>query len=177
MYGTRLVAEAFALAAARDPGLRLLMLGNGSDRQRVHEPLESGRLTSRAHFPGPVDHEELSTYFRAADLYVSASRVDGTSVTLLEAMASGLPVLVSDIPSNLEWVDGEPNGWTFRDGDARSLADAMIRLGAQRTRLGAMGRAARRVAESRADWSKNFAGLEKAYRTAREHSGRRTNAA
>jgi glycosyltransferase involved in cell wall biosynthesis len=91
-------------------------------------------------------------------------------------MASGLPALVSDIPSNLEWVDGEASGWTFRDGDARSLADAMIRLGGQRKRLGAMGRAARRVAVSRADWSKNFAHLEKAYRMAREHSGRGTNA-
>ncbi|HSB91263.1 MAG TPA: glycosyltransferase [Anaerolineales bacterium] len=176
MYGTRLVAEAFALAAAREPGLRLLMLGNGSDRQRVRKPLETGRLTSRAHFPGPVDHEALPTYFRAADLYVSASRVDGTSVTLLEAMASGLPAAVSDIPSNREWIDGTTNGWVFRDGDARSLGDLMVRAVSERRRLPAMGRAARHVAEARADWSKNFPRLEKAYRTAQAHTRRSSDA-
>ena len=175
VYGTHLVAEAFATAAASEADLRLLMLGEGSQRRRIRRRLESGEAIRRTHFPGPVEHAGLPAYFRAADLYLSASRSDGSSVTLLEAMASGLPALVSDIPSNREWVEDGANGWTFRDGDPASLAGAILRAAQDRGRLGAMGRAARAVTEARADWSKNFPRLDQAYRMAQHHSMTRPN--
>ena len=55
--------------------------------------------------------------YRAADLYLSASHSDGSSVSLMEALGCGLPVLVSDIPGNREWVTDGEQGWLFPDGD------------------------------------------------------------
>ena len=52
---------------------------------------------------------------------MSASLSDGSSVSLMEAMASGLPVLVSDIPGNREWVT-EENGWLFAVNDVTVIA-------------------------------------------------------
>jgi glycosyltransferase involved in cell wall biosynthesis len=169
-YGVDLVTEAFATASREAADLRLMLLGEGSEKERIRRRLEAGGALRRTYLPGPIEHKDLPGYFRAADLYVSASRRDGSSVTMLEAMACGLPALVSDIPSNLEWVDGGSNGWTFRDGDSHSLAAAILHAHESRTRLKEMGAAARRVTEKRADWSKNFPRLQEAYELAQAGS-------
>ena len=98
-----------------------------------------------------------------ADIYISPSHVDGSSVSLMEALACGLPALVSDIPANKEWVSEGINGWLFPDRDAGALAEKILAAMAQRKKFTQIGRAARKVAEERADWKKNFGTLLKAY--------------
>ncbi len=118
-------------------------------------------------FPGQINYTDLPRYYRSADLYISASHSDGTSISLLEAMACGCPVLVSDIPGNREWVQQGVNGWLFPDGDAWALEQAIFQAVEQRELLPEMGRAARRIAEQRADWNLNFAQLERAFEIAK----------
>jgi glycosyltransferase involved in cell wall biosynthesis len=96
-------------------------------------------------------------------LYISASHSDGTSISLLEAFACGIPAIVSDIPGNQEWVTPGENGWLFPDGDAEALASVILNAVEQRQTLPEMGRNARLLAEARADWEKNFPQLEKVY--------------
>jgi glycosyltransferase involved in cell wall biosynthesis len=98
-----------------------------------------------------------------ADLYLSASHTDGSSVSLLEAMASGCPVVVSDIPGNREWVRSGVNGWLFKDGDSNAMAQSILLAIETRGTLAEMGMAARQIAEQRADWRKNFPKLIQAY--------------
>jgi glycosyltransferase involved in cell wall biosynthesis len=86
-------------------------------------------------------------------------------VSLLEAMACGRPVLVSDIPSNREWVlPGESGDW-FPDGDVDALS-AQLRRMVDDPALAQYGVGARQVAVARADWDRNFARLLEAYRLA-----------
>ena len=108
-------------------------------------------------------YKDLPRYYHAADLYVSASHSDGSSVSLMESLASGLPALVSDIPGNREWIMPGENGWWFPDGDAEAMAQAILQAVEQRERLPVLGAAARTLAEQRADWSKNFQQLLRAY--------------
>jgi glycosyltransferase involved in cell wall biosynthesis len=168
-----LIAQAFAKAAAQRPELRLVMLNRGSQAPLLQEIFsQNGRGepgtggNPRVSLHGPIGYEELPNYYRSADLYVAASRSDGTSISLLEAMACGCPVLVSDIPGNMEWVEPDRNGWTFPDGDADALAGAILQAVEARSRLLEMGRAARRTAEARADWRKNFPQLARAFEIA-----------
>jgi glycosyltransferase involved in cell wall biosynthesis len=84
----------------------------------------------------------------------------------MEAMASGLPCLVSDIPANKEWVTEGENGWLFPDGDADALATKILDAMDQRKILYKIGRLARIVAEERADWTKNSAKLMQVYQQA-----------
>jgi L-malate glycosyltransferase len=98
-----------------------------------------------------------------ADIYISPSHVDGSSVTLMEALASGLPCLVSDIPGNREWVEEGVNGWLFRDGDVDDLAEKILNAIKSRRSWGRIGKAARKTAEERADWRKNFGKLLETY--------------
>jgi glycosyltransferase involved in cell wall biosynthesis len=165
LYGVDTLVEGFIQAARREPGLRLLLLGGGSLEPRVRARLASAGLSQRVHFAGTVPLEELAACYRAADLYVSASRSDGSSVSLLEAMACGLPALVSDISGNREWV-AEENGWWFLAGEAGSLAGAILAARAAGTGLTERGRRGRAIVEARADWKRNFPRLLEAYQMA-----------
>ena len=165
LYGVDLIVTAFVEASNQDPSLRLLMVGDGSQRAELIDRFERAGLSDRIRAPGTVEPEELPGYYRASDLYVSASHSDGTSVSLLESMACELPAIVSDIPSNQEWVVPEGNGWWFQDGSATELSDRLLQAAASQ-QLHDMGNRARQIAEERGDWNLNFRKLLDAYEMA-----------
>lgn len=164
IYGVEVLLEAFRSAVERTPRLRLLLIGDGSLRPAVDGFLHKHGLQELVHTPGAVSHEVLPEWFRAADIYASCAFSDGTSVSLLEGMASGLPVLVTDIPSNREWVAPGENGWLAPSHDARAVAAAMEEAAAlPASALEEIGARNRRVARARADWEANGARLIEAY--------------
>jgi len=166
LYGVEELARAFVRAARQRPQLRLLMLGNGPQASLVRRIFMQGGVLDRVHFPGQVSQESLPRYYHAADLYISASHSDGSSVSLMEALACGVPALVSDIPGNREWIEPGVQGWWFPVGDVDALANAILHAADGRERLPKMGRAARQLAEARANWEKNFPKLLEAYELA-----------
>jgi glycosyltransferase involved in cell wall biosynthesis len=182
IYGVDDLARAFVKAARQHPELRLFMLGNGPLAPTIRRIFQQGGVLDQVHFPGQVSQQKLPEYYRAADLYISTSHSDGTSISMLEALASGTPVLLSDIPGNQEWVLPSPDGrgganevrmggegkvgWLFKDGDIESLTNSILHAVENREQLPAMGREARLLAESRGNWEKNFPELFKAYEIA-----------
>ena len=169
LYGVDGVVKAFCQAAKQDARLRLLLLGSGSQADQLREMLEQENLLKRVHFGGQVRGDELPDYYRSANLYVSASHSDGSSVSLMEALACGLPVLVSDIPGNREWIGPqEKAGMIFADGDYSGLAAGMLNAAALGNGMSIQRQAARALAERRADWQVNFQQLLHAYDLARE---------
>ncbi len=166
IYGVDLLVRAFARAAQQVPQLRLLLLGGGSQSTVIHQILTRNDLLDRVYLGGQVSQNELPKFYQAADLYVSASHGDGSSVSLLEALACGKPVLVSDIPGNCEWITPGQEGWLFLDGSEDSLVEAMINVSGQPEKLAGAGLAARVLAEKRANWTENFKELLKAYQLA-----------
>jgi glycosyltransferase involved in cell wall biosynthesis len=71
---------------------------------------------------------QVYEHLQQADIFILPSRAEGHSNALLEAMACGLPVIVSDIPANLDVIENNRNGLTFRTGDPASLVKAVISL-------------------------------------------------
>ncbi|MGE5073108.1 MAG: glycosyltransferase [Anaerolineae bacterium] len=171
LYGIDVLARAFVKVAQQREDVCLLLLGGGSQANMIRQILMSGHALERVQFGGQVPQADLPRWYGMADLYISPSHVDGSSVSLMEALACGLPALVSDIPGNREWVSDGVNGWLFPDGDPRALADRILAVIAQRERLASIRQAARRTAEERADWSKNFAVLLRAYEAAVRAAG------
>ncbi len=163
IYGVDVLVRAFVRAAESRPGLSLILLGGGSQGPHIRQILINGGALDRVTFGGQVSQSELPRWYHWADGYISPSHVDGSSVSLMEALASGLPCLVSDIPGNREWVTECENGWLFPDGDADALAAKILQAVDQRRSFPEMGHAARVVAEERADWTKNSKKLMQAY--------------
>jgi glycosyltransferase involved in cell wall biosynthesis len=159
-----ILAHAFVRLARERKDIRLLLIGTGSQAETIRKILESGGVTEQVKFTGQVPQVELPDFYQMADLYISPSHVDGSSVSLMEALSCGLPCLVSDIPANREWISEGVNGWLFPDGDAEALAAKIGAVLDNRISLMKIRQAARCTAEEKADWRKNFSKLLDTYR-------------
>ncbi|OGV50860.1 MAG: hypothetical protein A2X49_05450 [Lentisphaerae bacterium GWF2_52_8] len=164
LYGTETVLEAFRLAQKQEPRLRLLMPGDGSQREMLRAFLSKNKIDEFVYCPGLVPNETLPEYFRTADAYLSCSHCDGSSISLLEALASGLPALVSELPGNREWITPAVNGFLAKAGDAGDFASGLMLLSQlpkeERNEIALRNR---RMVEERADWKRNFPKLLDSY--------------
>ena len=163
IYGVDVLARAFVKVTAQEPNIDLILLGGGSQGSRIRQILMNGGVLERVHFGGQVSQADLPRWYHMADLYISPSHVDGSSVSLMEALASGLPCLVSDIPGNQEWIENGVNGWLFHDGDVDDLVAKILFAIKSRKSFKKIGASARKTAEQKADWKKNFGKLLEAY--------------
>jgi L-malate glycosyltransferase len=166
LYDPETAAKAFIRATKVNPDIRLLMPGSGSLVEKLKTLFHRNGLLDRVFMPGPVDQISLPDYYRSADLYLSCSKSDGSSVSLMEAMACGLPALVSDIPGNREWVRAGRHGWMAEVGNEREFAEKILLAASGKKDLGKIGKAARKAAEKKADWNLNQKGLVRAYHVA-----------
>ena len=163
LYGVDVLADAFRLAAPKDSRLRLCLMGAGPLDHSLHQILTP--LADRVEWVNHVRQEALPAFYSAADLFVSPSFSDGTSISLLEALACGCPVLVSDIPGNREWIVPGEAGILFPPGDAHALSKGLLTM-AESPDLDQMSAAGRAIAVSGADWKQHFQQLLLAYRMA-----------
>jgi glycosyltransferase involved in cell wall biosynthesis len=164
LYGIDTLLEAFRKAYRVDSSLRLLLLGDGSEAGRVRRFVEVHGLSRVIRTHDPYPKEDMPKWFRAADTYVSCAQSDGTSVSLLEAMATGLTVVVTDIPSNREWVVEGRNGWLAPARSSEVFADRLLRaahLSPEERRL--FSERNQSIVEERADWDRNFPRLLEMY--------------
>jgi glycosyltransferase involved in cell wall biosynthesis len=144
-----------ALGAAAErlrKGMRLHCLALGEDA-----PPERIGAAEVTFVPYVAEPPMLARYFRAADMYVHAARVDTFPTTVLEALACGTPVVataVGGIPEqvrSLDTADASATGMLTPPGDPQGMADAIVRLALDKDLLDKMGRSARRDAERRFD--------------------------
>ena len=163
VYRVADVLEAFAMVPRRpdvhedfpDP---YLIIGNeGSLTPELRHQATRLGVVDRVRFIGRVPEIDLVPLLGRAACYVSTSEVDGTSVTLLQAMACGTPVVVSATPGNLDWVHQGRTGMTFPTGDVAALADRLIEVTAHHPLE--MVERARAQIEQRANWHANLGRL------------------
>jgi len=122
--GVELLAEAFLRACERDPRLHLLLAGGGPE-----EPWLRRRLGERATFLGWLDREQLAGAYATADLFLFASRTDTYGQVIVEAQASGLPVVAVGEGGPASLIRDRQTGWLCRP-DPDELAAAVAQLAA-----------------------------------------------
>ena len=162
--GFPIAVRAFALLAQRMPDVRLLVVGEGRDRKALRE-LDAD-VRARVTMLGHVTRAELPTYHAAADVFIgSALGSESFGIVLVEAMAAGLPVVVSDIAGYREVVHEGIEGLLVPPSDPEALAAALTRVlddASLAARLGAAG-------EERAcdfSWDTVAAQIEESYHDA-----------
>jgi glycosyltransferase involved in cell wall biosynthesis len=111
-------------AIAELPGLKVVFAGDSSHTDEYTSRLKS-TAGAQALFPGYVYGKDLEELYSSALAYVLPSEVEGLSISLLEAMAFGLPVVVSDIPGNVEALGDPPAGIVYPLRDRHALAAAL----------------------------------------------------
>jgi len=156
IYGINFVLRSFHAAYGKNPKLRLILLGKGSQEPEIRKFIDQNNLHKVIVLPGSISNDLLPDYYRAADAYISCALSDGTSVSLLEAFASGLPVIVTDAPGNQEWVIHGKNGWLIKAGDVRGFTDAILTVSNKsQGDLDAIAKRNRNISEQKANWDKN----------------------
>src|SRR5262249_52641323 len=99
VYGIDIFLKALAQIVKEFPDVRSIIIGDGPLEVELNNLAYSLGLGDSVRFTGRVDRQELVNYLNAGDIYVSTSYSDGTSLCLLEAMAVGLPAVVTDVPA------------------------------------------------------------------------------
>jgi glycosyltransferase involved in cell wall biosynthesis len=122
--GVELLADAFLEARARDPRLHLSLAGGGPEEQELRE-----RLGRHATFLGWLAGEQLPQVYASADMFLFASRTDTFGQVVLEAQASGLPVVAVDEGGPATLIEDGETG-LLRDPEPDALADAIVSLAA-----------------------------------------------
>lgn len=162
-----LVPELPALLAAV-PGAHVVLAGGGDLLpllQRLAAP-----VADRVHFPGPVLRDTLPDLYRAADAFVlpavhdARGNVDGLPNVILEAMASGLPVVATAISGIPLAIDHGEHGLLVAEGDGAALRAALQALLTEPARARAMGEAARRRVAAELTWGSVAERYRQAYR-------------
>jgi glycosyltransferase involved in cell wall biosynthesis/predicted metal-dependent phosphoesterase TrpH len=137
--GADLLADAFLRARTQNPRLRLVLVGGGPEEQRLRERVGNGAV-----FRGWLEGEELARAYASADVFLFASRTDTFGQVVLEAQASGLPVVAVAEGGPLSLIDHRVSG-LLCPPDAAALASAVLELAgapALRERIARAGLAA-----------------------------------
>jgi glycosyltransferase involved in cell wall biosynthesis/predicted metal-dependent phosphoesterase TrpH len=157
--GADLLADAFLAARERDPRLHLVLAGGGPEEEMLR-----ARLGAHATFLGWLDGDALAEAYASADVFLFASRTDTFGQVLLEAQASGLPVVAVAEGGPCSIVADGITG-LLRPADAGALADAVVALAADPSARLRLATAARRAVLDRT-WDRALARLADGYRRA-----------
>jgi glycosyltransferase involved in cell wall biosynthesis/predicted metal-dependent phosphoesterase TrpH len=120
--GVELLADAFLAARAREPRLHLLLAGGGPEQERLRE-----RIGEHASFLGWLEGDELARAYASADVFLFPSATDTFGQVILEAQASGLPVIALAHGGPLSLIEDRVTG-LLCEADAERLADAVLEL-------------------------------------------------
>ncbi|HMU13472.1 MAG: glycosyltransferase [Bacteroidetes bacterium] len=144
-----LTLTAFAQAQARDPELRLVMAGDGPLWESTRSLAGALGVADAVEFPGVITQDQVAERMRTARAFVQHSVItrdndhEGTPLSILEAMASGLPVVSTRHAGIPDVVEHEVHGLLCTEGDTRDMAEHMLRLGSEPLLAGRLGAAGR----------------------------------
>ncbi|MCE7985821.1 MAG: glycosyltransferase family 1 protein [Caldilinea sp. CFX5] len=163
VYGIEYFLQALPAIIAQQPNTRVILIGTGPLEASLKEQIREAGLTAYIHFTGRVNEQEMVAYLSAADVYVTTALSDGTSVSMLEAMACGLPLVVSDAPAYDEWITPGVNGMRAKRADVAAIQQAILTLLENACLRKQMGETNLKIARAKADWEANFTTLEQIY--------------
>jgi glycosyltransferase involved in cell wall biosynthesis len=167
VYDISSMIKGFGLFAENKKDVKLLINTDGSQRDLL-KGLITDDLKDKVKFNGWTKYSELPVYFNAANVYLSTSLSDGTSLALLEAMACRLGIIVTDLPANHEWVD-DNNGFIIPTGTPGKVREKLEYYYNYRQILEEHGVRNLQVAMERADWDKNYLRLKEIYSRLNSH--------
>lgn len=163
VYGIDNFLKSIPAVLKEVPNLYIILAGGGQQYDYLYNICKNINIQNNVKFIGVVPNCSLPNILNAADVYISTSHSDGTSLSLLEAMSCGLPVIISDIPSALEWITDDVNGIIVKRNDIQDISRKIIDLLRNPEKMVLFGRRNRTVALEKIDIYKNYDKLSLIY--------------
>ena len=176
--GQELLVDAALELRARGIDATALVVGDGQRRELLEQHARDRDAGDAVHFTGRVPHDRVGAYYAQLDVFV-IPRVDERAARLVtplkpyEAMALGIPLVVSDLPALQEITGDGARGETFATGDASSLADVLERLARSPERRERLREDARTWVLEHRTWAHNDARYARIYEAVLDPSSSR----
>ncbi len=164
VYDHPTIINALGILKRKDIDFRTTFVGTGDMKEKLEQQTADLGLTDRVTFLGSVENNELPKILHGNDAYLSSSIRDGTSLCLLEAMATGIFPIVSRIKANTAWLDDGESGLLYKVGDADDLAKCIMKLLNQPEIAVEAARRNRKKVVEKGDRNNNMKCLERIYK-------------
>jgi glycosyltransferase involved in cell wall biosynthesis len=147
-----------------DRNIGIVLIGDGKWRAGLENMARELGVSDRVRFMGKIPHRDLAGYVASFDIMVSPSLSDTVSVALLEGMASGLPVISSDVGGTSEWIAHERNGILLKENAPEEISKWIARLASDARLRKELGARARETVLERGDWRRTSELIAQLYR-------------
>jgi len=164
VYDVETTIRAFKIVLEPFPQMELILAGKGSLGDKLQELVTKLSLRDKVTFIGWVNPSKIRDWLQVAQIYVSTSLSDSTSLSLQEAMSCEMPVVVSDIPANREWVEHGTNGYLCETGNAQAVANSIKLLLRNPEQAIEFGKLNRDIIVKEADYNDNMRMVEGYYK-------------
>jgi len=164
-YNIECLINAIPIIVKKHRNVKFIIKGTGPLERNLKNLAKELRIEEYVRFLEPVPYHEIPQHLAAADIYISTSFIDSTSVSLLEAMACGLPPITTDIPGNREWINNEVNGLLYPPKDHKTLAEKVMHLVEHEDQRRSFGERNLRIIQKRATWEKCVSKMEAIYQS------------
>jgi glycosyltransferase involved in cell wall biosynthesis len=165
-YGIDVLLRAFKYTRDRlgaGPSLRLRIIGDGPQRQELEALARDLQIDDATSFGGRISHEAVPAALRELDIFANLSRAESFGVSILEAGACGVPVVVSNAPGPAEVTRHGETGLVTPIDDPEAVARALASLIEAPEKRTAMGRAGRALVARDYSWPRSIELLQSAY--------------
>lgn len=163
VYDNETLIRGFDLAYRKNPDLRLTLKGDGPQEQSVRNLVSSLGLSDVVVFQHKTAYADVPYDYSRADIFITTSVSDGTPVSVLEAMASGLACIATAVGGIPEWVENEKTGLLIPPGSPDAVAEALHTLAADPALRSRLGSAARDIVVRNGQWRTLMEQAEKDY--------------
>ncbi len=166
IYCIDILIEAYAIICEKHPNLksRLLLVGPGSERQRLELLVKKLGIEEKVEFTGRVDYGHIQDYFNLTDIFVNISEYESLGVSVIEAMACEKPVVVTDVGGLREIVEDGISGIWVPVKDIQATAGAIEKLVLSEELRKKMGKAGRNTVLKKYNWENNVDHMITIYR-------------
>ena len=163
VYDTKTLVRGFAIAFRDNPALRLTLKGDGPEEEEVRELVSALGLGNQITFRKRTAYSDVPRDYQDADIFITTSISDGTPVSVLEAMASGLPCIATSVGGIPEWIEHKVTGLLIQPGSPEQVAEAILSLARDPQLRERLGTAARNMIVKNGQWNTLMAQAEKDY--------------
>ncbi len=161
--GLNHLISAFSLMRGGHPEVTLRVVGQGPRRGALQAQVRELQLEGSVRFEGLLPKEKVTAAYRQATCVVVPSLYEGLSTVLLEAMASGAPVIATTVPGSVDVIQDGVNGRLIPPGDAPAMAEAIQDVVESPDEAARLGRAARETIEADYTWDAVTSRYENAF--------------
>jgi len=126
--GVKYLIEAVGIVKEKVPEIKLLLVGDGGERKNLEKLVEELNLENYVTFIGKIPNEEVPKYMMISDVFVLPSLSEGLPITILEAMASGLPIVATKVGGLPEIVRERENGFLVEPKNSKEIAEKVLYL-------------------------------------------------